>query len=709
MALRGPVGHLVQMSSDPVTLSQQTVSWLLQAAGLLAEHRTGLRRMRVSPSTVKYALNRVPVLGSWQSLVDELLGAFGASTDDGRRKLLATGLRDWDQRVTRLDTMGLDLATRLPALLHIAAPQLGARFGALAALEEANSTAEVPVSDWLCEPLSPAVFGRTVEWLFHKHHPALDTWTARYALLPGVDRTTVEDWRSKQVKVPNVLNMDVVANAMGPAAKSSAHGILRVARILTVLRRDVAAWGGAILAEQFDTTVSSYARLTRQALTSPGLVADLADLYAIALEGPTGDGALAKLLPLWGGARAEVTPAVVAGRIRDAANRVRAGGDIGELQWVRVAQVLEPLDLLIGGTMGQLGVANGIQRALTDPLLLVQAAWSSQAFLGWLAEGAPLTWAPPGGRPPVKRTPSAQLRELARKLAEEGRQLCRRPDAPPPNLNDHLLFGVLVGDMLDGADGVSAMVDVMNRVNGVAAVPAGFEIVADDQMLGEFPHLMAERARRLAAEGGRDREALGWLRKWGEHSTLRTDAERRATAETATSIAHRGVDAVHRPREFLRLELPCPFEQLPSELRSKLTATADVSCRSLAQALATGDRLLEIAAGLLPNDPGTAGEVERVVALLPLAIRLDCLAADVSGDDDVVFARSHDFAERLQAADRALPDHALAWALRAVWQRLIGDDDALSLRWATHFGSRAAYDTEVARLVRDGRLAQEPR
>lgn len=47
--------------------------------------------------------------------------------------------------------------------------------------------------------------------------------------------------------------------------------------------------------------------------------------------------------------------------------------------------------------------------------------------------------------------------------------------------------------------------------------------------------------------------------------------------------------------------------------------------------------------------------------------------------------------------------------MRALWQRVNGEDQALSLRWATHFGSLSVYDHEVARLIQDCCLAQEPR
>lgn len=655
MAASLEVGHLESMNTDSMVLSQQTISWLLQAAGLVAAHKNRRHQMRVSPSTVKSALNRQPVLTSWQLLVDELLSAFNLYLIEYKRLELATRLRDWDQHASQLDTLGLDLPTRLPTLLLVAAPQIGIRFGALAALEHPNSTESFPVSDWLCKPLSPSIFGHAVEWLFRKHHPMLETWVARYKLLPGMDRTTVEDWRSEQVKIPTVGNLDVVAKAMGQA-EDSARSLLRIARILTVLRHDIAGWGSPLLAQDFDDTVASYAQVTRQALTTPTVVVELADLYAMTLEGPMGVTMLKNLCQIWGTATSEASPHVIGGKIREAASRVRAGGDQSELNWVKIAQVIDPLPPLLGLAMHMLGVKNGLIHTMKDPLQFVQEEWQLQMFLGQLGKGAPLIFSLKPNEPTISRTPSPQIQDLAKKMAKEQRQLCYRPEAPPPNPNDPIMLTILLGNLLNGEAGVSHMIDMMNRANGVAAIPSKLEAFVSAETLVAFPHLMAYRAKRFADEG-RDYEAITWLQQWGEQSTLHSQPERRAAAEAAIAMAHRHIDKTRQFRAFLKLKLDAHIERLPQDSGSKSTNIV-ANCRHiLCQVMTMADQLMGIAAGLLYSYPGTVDEVERIVMLLPLAIRLDFLTVATSNEETVILTRAEGLAKRLQAADRALPEH----------------------------------------------------
>lgn len=139
------------MSTMPGLLSQQIVSWLLQAAGLLAARRNGGDALRgVSPSTIKNALSGKPVLRSWDPLVDELLLLLGLTPSPAQRTAVSAALRAWDQDVSRLDTRGLPPAELLPAVLRVLAPALGVRFGAWAALEQLRpSTTVRPVSEWL--------------------------------------------------------------------------------------------------------------------------------------------------------------------------------------------------------------------------------------------------------------------------------------------------------------------------------------------------------------------------------------------------------------------------------------------------------------------------------------------------------------------------------------------------------------------------------
>lgn len=698
------------MSTMPNLLSQQIVSWLLQAAGLIAARRNGGDALQgVSPSTVKSALSGKPVLRSWDPLVDELLLLLGLAPTSTQRAAVRSALRGWDQDVSRLDTRGLPPAELLPAVLRVLAPALGVRFGAWAALEQLRpSTPTRPVSEWLCDPLAPDAFGHVVDWLFVRHHPELAHWSERYPLLSGIDRTTVDDWRSPTLlRVPNAANLTVIAGAMGKEHAARALALLRMARVLAAARELVATVGGQLMADDFAAMIASYARTTRAALTAPGVVADVAEqMYATLLETPAGASFVANLAPV-AGWRVDDSPVDLAQQVREAARHVRESGDLTELRWLLAATLVEPMPLLVGGVSTHLGNTAGMQRALTPVLELVQMEWRFHHVLWMLARGVPLAWSRTEPAPDRLQPPSEIVQAMARMALDEQRRLVRREGdpAPEPFLQERLFM--TLATQSGGDDALRETVAALNASSKLAFAPRFMEPALEDAQLAELPHLMAARARSLALRG-EDSEAFDWIGRWAKSDAPRSSEERRAVADSTIAIAHRLVERGRPMREFLNLELPIPFDELPNELQASVRKGVETSRRTLSSLLTTGDRLLEIATGVDQAHSGTPEEVERLVRLFPLALRLDLLAADATGDE-AFLTRSETLAERLGAADRALPDHGPAWAMRAVWHLVLGEDPSLALKHATHLGSLALYEAEVARLVADHALAQSTR
>ncbi len=690
-------------TNSSAILSQSVLAWLLQATGLLADDRLRVRRLRhVSGGTVKTAMSGEPIPARWHDLVREAFAAGGAQPDGVQLTGVTDALHEWDRRASTLDGMGLDLRDRLPAWLRLLGPQLGMRFGALAALAGPLSDVAPDVQDWLCEPLSPRVVGRSVEWLFRKYRPDLKTWDLREDAMKRVkvNARTVEHWRAGTATVPNTKTLGRIVGLLGRAPLPDAGPILRCARALTQLRADVALHGGPVLAAQLEDLVASYATVTRELLKNPGPVAELAEFYASALESTAGAGALAKLQGMLGVQGTE-SPTTVAANIRSAVVSVRATGRFDELRWGVIAQVIEPCPLTVLGVSMRLGVGNAAALATAgDPLDLLQAEWRSLAGLRALQTGQWSTRRESvATRSRSEHPAEGELRAVAGRLAEAQRRLCRRPDDPPDNPHDPLHLALLLTQVGWGEDAIPAMVAQWNKAAEMAAVPAALEAHVPEEALLRMPHLQVERARRLAEEG-KDAEAMDWLNLWAKSGSAGTPQERRAAAQSLVTMAHSGIDRLATFRPYL--SDPDGLSRLPDQAPVlKLRSTA-------ARMLALGDSQLALAGALLPNDVGTADEVERLVALLPLAMRLDALGTAVGGDpEDAAHRRAAPLAVRLVACDRALPEHGPAWAVLALWQELIDDDAELSKRRAEHFGSGAVYLRERARLVADGRLSKD--
>lgn len=284
--------------------------------GFIAEEKQGSRVLRhVSVSTVKTALHGEPIPETWDALLRAVTAALGIHVSPEQVAQAAAGIHDWDLRVSRLDANGLTPEKRAPALLRALAPQQGRRFGAVAAIGVSLGEHD---AKRLCDPLNPRIFGWAVDELFVRRRPDLKTWEARYDALQsvGVNRRTVEKWRSAQIAVPNPSNLRALACVLGDEGQPGALGLLRLARLLTVLRRDLADWVGEDLAAEFAALVARWARAACEALGEPAVRVDVAEVLASVLDSVHGERALANLAPVLGLAGVEIAASEVARRIR---------------------------------------------------------------------------------------------------------------------------------------------------------------------------------------------------------------------------------------------------------------------------------------------------------------------------------------------------------------------------------------------------------
>jgi hypothetical protein len=431
------------MSDTPaLPLAQQVLAWMLQGLGLL-DH------LSISRSTAKNALRGEVISRSWDDLVDDAIDAFGFELQADQRALLRRSMRSVDKRLSSLHTLELPVEDRLPAVLHIFIPKVGCRLGALAAMVEGGlwpdvRTAVPELGNWITDPLSPRTFGRIVEGLLAFHHPEWATWDERKTCLDKkniASAKSVERWRSAQVAVPNLSNVKALATIMGDDEQQRrAALLLRLGRLLTVMRRELAGWADEMQAEAVSLAVSAWARGTRDALLEPGLLADIADGWADAVEGPNGDQVVSALGSLLGNASPVAEPTDVASELRRTASVVRDTGDPTPLRLVQAQALLGPNPVVISAVGRHLGAPAILEVELMDPVERIQGEWTTIAILRAVAVGELLRPEATAAEGRPNRKPTAELRNLARRLLEQARTIVRSPDADPPDNLDPFRF-----------------------------------------------------------------------------------------------------------------------------------------------------------------------------------------------------------------------------------------------------------------------------
>ena len=686
-------------------LTQQVMAWTLQGLGLL-DHLSGLSR-----SSAKNALGGQVVSAAWEKLVDELLAVLGTPGQPQQREALGAALHEADRWISRLDAMDLDLLDRMPPVVRSLIPHVGARFGAAAAIidqgiwvpprEEEGRL--LPVADWLCDPLSASTFGRVAEVVLRGVYP---TWTGWGQVAEDLERRgvasrkTVARWRSEELYVPNVANVNALAQLVPEGAgRSRALLALRTARLLTATRRALSKdWGDAVLAQETALAVASWARVTREALGQPGVLADLADNLALTFESPLAGHAYAHRSPLMQAVVPADSAAALALRLRYLASEVRRTSDGGQLRWLAAEQVMTPHPLLCLAVGVRLGATNPLQLLAGDAGEIVQHSWRFAAFLRAVANGEGLHFQPSGSTEKIPFKGSEALRAQAHRLLDRGRRIVRPSDDEREEDMEYLQFAAMLAAESGGTDALMALPEAWNSAFRRVAVPAAMEIVATPEVMDDSPHLAAYRARRLANEGA-DADAFGCIARWRALPGIKLWEERVAVADALITIGHRHLDR-HAPLRASLTQLQGLEAKMPGALTATVTA-ALATCRGVLLQAHTGvSALLQAAGDALHEAPDSAGRAARATLLLPFAIRVGALGRSVGASN----LDAERLASELEASLRALPTDGDSWAVLALWQACEGRDSSFAERQAVHFGAATTYRRLREVFARDGLL-----
>lgn len=693
--------------STALPLTQQVMAWTLQGLGLL-DGLSGLSR-----TSAKNALAGQVVSQAWEKLVDELLAVLGTPGQPAQREALGTALHEVDRWISRLDAMDLDLLDRMPPVVRALIPHVGARFGAAAAVIDQGIWVPprdeegrlLPVADWLCDPLSPSTFGRVAEIVLRGVYPGWTGWgqVAEDLERRGVaSRKTVARWRSDELYVPNVANVNALAKLVPEGAgRSRALLALRAARLLTATRRALSRdWGDAVLAQETALAVASWARVTRQALGQPGVLADLADNLALTFESPLAGQAYAHRSPLMAAVIPSDSAAALAPRLRDLASEVRRTSDSGPLRWLAAEQVLMPHPLRCLAVGVRLGATNPLQLLAGDAAEIVQHSWRFAAFLRAVANGEGLRFQPSGSTEKIPFKGSEALRAQAHRLLDRGRRIVRPGDDEREEDMEYLQFAAMLAAESGGTDALMALPEAWNSAFRRVAVPAAMEVVATPEVMDDSPHLAAYRARRLANEGA-EADAFGCIGRWRATPGIKLWEERVAVGEALITMGHRQLDRLAPLRASLT-RLQGLETKMPAALTTTVAAALAKCQGVLLQAHTVASALLQAADDALhdPHDP--PARAARATLLLPFAIRVGALGRSVGASK----IDSERLASELEVSLRALPTDGDSWAVLALWQACEKTDSTFAQKQAHHFGAAGTYRRVREVLARDGLVDQ---
>jgi hypothetical protein len=246
--------------------------------------------------------------------------------------------------------------------------------------------------------------------------------------------------------------------------------------------------------------------------------------------------------------------------------------------------------------------------------------------------------------------------------------------------------------------------EIFNAANRMRTAPVDLEPFLDDQTVSAHPHLAVRRACRLMESGDRD-QALRWFGNWRRSQGIKPWPERLAAARTIVLLAHRQLDRLQTVRETVH-------SLLDSVQDEQVALPEDVE-RHVVQALTTLDKaaklvskLYDVASSAIPAHQQGLENAERLVLLLPLAIRLDTQEGEVAGVEMVDLQRSATLAEQVRDTLEQRPTHAGAWAMLAAYQAFMGEDAAFAEKQAQHFGGGELFATTLERLRGDGLFDQ---
>jgi hypothetical protein len=705
------------MTTTALPLSQKILHWLAVALGYGEDYFPGFH---TSWSTFKNAGND-QVLHCWDGLVQDSAWMLGMHVTPDQLKRLRAGLRAWDRQVSQLEDFGLPLQDRMVAVLRLAIPELGARLGAFGALallhcpEGALAEREARV---LSHPLSPSFFGDILELLLRRHRPEWKTWERRYEMLEQcvegrrkLRQRTIERWRSKTDVVlpsPELLRPMAALIAGGDEKKRTfALGLLRYARAMTMLRRDLARWAGVLLAEQYSTATHRFAEHSMRVLLQRASVTTLGEIFITALESGRGHEALEHMVPLLGPQARDLDPGQLAKRLR-AHMKEHAEDAVGQDDsWILVSQVLARNPLLLGGVGAMMRAPNTFFLALGQPMEILSGHWRHRAMLTSIASTSTLTWVSPDREEHERRIPT-HLSDLARQLLAQD-AIVRGPDDLPEDRKQALFwqFTLNLAALMGGPGEIQSVIESINGIDfGAYLVDPSLERALDDQQIMDLPPLMAARAARLAEEGHHI-EAVEWMGRWKKSSSLRSDGERRAISQAAVAIGNTMIDKLIEPRAFLRTKLGVPTEELPGAFLERLRQSVSVVREAMQACARQAEEMLDIARAVTTDSATPREQVELMVMALPLALRIAFLRAALEPPFESHLSMVHAIVQGIEKAQKTFPNHGGLWAMLALWQRCNDEDDDFATARAEHFGCGDLLHKETSRIAEDLGLSED--
>jgi len=272
--------------TPPLPLSQQVLDWLVNATGFAEDHFT---TAQVSYGTFKRARKgEVLKPATWALLLPSLARLLSWELDAGGIAKMEDAFRSWDESVSRLPNLDIEPVDRVLPLVRRALPEVGVRLGAFIAGAVLRWGGTIDDWEFLCDPLSRKFFGQVALRLIRHRRPQWQTLDQIYEGLEGsqdhrhiIDRTTLQRWHSgARGHLPRPEHVEALGNLLG----GDSVVLLRLARAVTLLQRDLKGWIGKERTEEAADILAGFARLTAAALLEPWNIADLADAHAASLE-----------------------------------------------------------------------------------------------------------------------------------------------------------------------------------------------------------------------------------------------------------------------------------------------------------------------------------------------------------------------------------------------------------------------------------------
>jgi hypothetical protein len=674
------------ISSSALPLSQQVVAWLLQALGYGDDRTT---RAYVSPGTLKNA-EQAAVLRSWRELITAALSLLGSKPDEHLQAKAEAWLRAWDLKLGALPpAAALSLPERLHMPLARAIPEVGIRLGALAALLVVGTGRPAEQWMWLVDPFDTRFFGHVVQALFRYRRPDLKTIDEQGAALEGkgiINARTLERWYAGDLEAqPQICHLPGLGDFFGPGAEA----LLRLARLVCVLRRDLREWIGREDADDWMSLLGQVGRTAAMALLQPAVVAALLRWLGADLVAGSGEPLSAEaqgMLPL--GARAESVQEV-RDRLVAAALELEASAKIDHPcgRWAIGLTLIVPHPQLSVRICGIHDSAMLGWLPSMDFFRSIDADWTARSLVKTIAAGGTLPLTGSDGSREERPIPD-QARDIARRWESTSLQFLARTDVleRAPELPElfHMLLQVL------GKEAFMELTRGGEEGSPVPFHPAALFTVPEADAARTRSICLA-RARQLAERGDRE-GALQWKDRACLLGPPTTAAELEDLLATLAAIAHGVLDDARRARSYLRA-VPDGVDLAP--LRTPLLQIVQMAERIVAT-------IMQI--GAAPD--GTNIQLTMLVSVIPVAIRIACLREELSiAHEGLEEQAINALVSQLRICLEQHHDHGRGLALVALWLRGSHPKDPGTVRkaerLAVHHGAGDFLESERTRLRAD--------